>query len=215
MAKYYVYAHKNQEYGVFYVGKGSNNRLYKTYNRSDFWKRIVNKYGYEAIILDKSDDEKNCFDLEIKWIKHFKDIGQCAANFTLGGEGVRVHKRWWNEAISKSLKGKNKKHGKDSFSYKDFADEDLLKKLYIENNLSSVKIAKILNVSYTTVLSRLALYGIDLKEKGKKIVCLNDGLVFESITAASKHYGVYRENIRKVLSGKYKTTGNLTFIYKE
>lgn len=214
MKKYYVYAHKNKEYGVFYVGKGSNNRLFKTYNRSVFWKRIVAKYGYEAIILEECENEKDAFEKEIKWIKYFKELNQCVANFTLGGEGVQVEKRWWNEAISKALKGKNKRKGSESFSYKDFADEDLLKSLYIDKKMSSVEIAKLMNVSYTTVISRLNNYGIKIKPKGKKIICINDGTTHESITSAAKNYGLHRENIRKVLSGKYKTTGNLTFIYE-
>jgi hypothetical protein len=218
MNKYYVYAHKNNEYGVFYVGKGSNQRLYKTCNRSLFWKRITAKYGYEALILEECESEEIAFNMEIKWIKHFKDLGQCVANFTIGGDGVRVEKRWWNEAISNSLKGKHRRAGKESFSYKDFADEDLLKKLYVIEGKSSVEIAEMLNVSYGTVLTRLTTYGIQKRDSGikrKKIKCINDGIVYQSISDAAKKYGVFRENIRKVLSGKYKHTGNLKFIYEE
>lgn len=41
-----------------------------------------------------------------------------------------------------------------------------------------------------------------------------DNLVFDSMSDAAKYYGVYRENIRKVLRGIYKHTKNLKFKYE-
>ena len=215
MKKYYVYSHYNEKYGTFYVGKGSNERLFNTKNRSIFWNRIVKKYGFTASIIEECENEKTAFEMEIFWIAYFKKNGQCVANFTLGGEGVNVEKRWWGDKISKSLKGRKNPCGKENKSYKDFADEDLLRRLYVDDGLSSVKISKLLGVSCTTVLARLLSYGIKAKLKGKIIICVDDGIEHESITSAARHYGLHRENIRKVLSGKYKTTGNLKFIYKE
>ena len=215
MKKYYVYSHYNEKYGTFYVGKGSNERLFNTKNRSFFWNRIVKKYGFTASIIEECENEKTAFEREIFWIAYFKKNGQCVANFTLGGEGVNVEKRWWNDKISKSLKGIKRPCGKENKSYKDFADEDLLRRLYVNYGLSSVKISELLGVSCTTVCARLLSYGIKTKPKGKIIICVDDGIEHESIKSAARHYGLYRENIRKVLSGKYKTTGNLKFIYKE
>ena len=37
----------------------------------------------------------------------------------------------------------------------------------------------------------------------------------KSQSEAARELGVHRENIRKVLSGKYKTTGGYTFTKKE
>jgi hypothetical protein len=51
--KYYVYAHitltSNE---IFYVGKGMGKRCYNVKRRSKYWDRIVNKYGYDIIILE-------------------------------------------------------------------------------------------------------------------------------------------------------------------
>ena len=218
MRKYYVYAHSNEKFGTFYVGKGSGERLYKTANRSAFWKRIVKKYGYTVSILDDCLSEESAFERECHWIKHFKDAQQCVANFTLGGDGVRVEKRWWNEKISQALKGRKGKGGKESLSYKDFADDELLRRLYVTESRSVVYISELLGVSIPTVCARLRQFEIGVRpinERGKLIECISTGERFDSITAAAKHYGVFRENIRKVLAGKYKTTGGLSFKYSE
>jgi hypothetical protein len=218
MSKYYVYAHSNKEYGVFYVGKGSKDRLYKTGNRSLFWKRIANKYGYEAMIIEECETENDAFNREIYWISHYKSLGQCKANFSLGGDGVTVDKRWWGEKISKSLMGRKLPKGKDSKSYIDFIDENNLRMLYVGKNFSTVAIAKMFGVSITTVWERLKQYDIPIRTidtRGKKIVCTTTGEEFDSITDAARSLNVFRENIRKVLSGKYKSTGGLHFQFKE
>lgn len=218
MDKYYVYAHANEEYGVFYVGKGSGERLYKTGNRNKFWKNIVKKYGYEAKIIEECDTQEFAFAREIYWIAHYKSIGQCEANFSLGGDGVNVANRWWGDKISKSLIGKQSPKGKESKSYKDFIDENNLQDLYVDKNFSIVEISKMFGISPTTVWERLKQYQIPIKpidQRGKKIVCTTTGEEFDSITAAARSLNLFRENIRKVLSGKYKTTGGLHFKYRE
>lgn len=213
-SEYYVYAHSNEKYGVFYVGKGSGERLTVTGNRNEFWKRIVKKHGFSAEILVFCNDEEDSYNKECEYIKKYKDLGQCVANFTNGGDGVRVDKRWWNHKISASLKGKNTKSGKESKSYKDFCTKEELQDLYLIQNKSTTFIAKKFNVSIPTVYARLEEFGLSAK-CGKKIFCVEKNILFNSIAEAAKCLGVYRENIRKVLSGKYKHTGGFTFTYGE
>lgn len=218
MYKYYVYAHSNEKYGVFYVGKGSEKRLYQTGNRNAFWKRVVQKYGYTASILESCCTEEDSYKSEQKWIAHYKALDQCAANFTLGGDGVRVTKRWWGDKISKSMLGKQMPSGPNSKSYKDFATKETLQSLYSAQKLSVVAISKLFNVSATTVCGRLKYHSIAIRpilERGKCIICTTNGKEFNSITEAAKTLGLHRENVRKVLAGKYKTTGGLVFKYKE
>jgi hypothetical protein len=215
--KFYVYAHSNDEHGVFYVGKGQKKRLYTTTNRSLFWKRIVKKHGYTASILYETDDEDDAFKNEIAFIAKYKNLGQCIANMTLGGDGVRVEKRWWYEKVSKALTGMKRPKGSDSPSYKNFIDKDVLIDLYERQKMPALKIAKLFGVSVTTVITRLNQYGINIRtiyERGTPIQCSN-GKSYKSITEAAKDLKVHRENIRKVLQGKYKTTGGFTFYKKE
>lgn len=215
--KYYVYGHfKRGENNPFYIGKGCGNRAYATGNRSKFWKRIANKYGYEARILIENLSEEVAYQIEMEFIATYKSIGSCEANFTMGGDGVRVEKRWWYDKISASMKGRKRPSGKDSKSYKDKITKEQLYDLYVNKGMSSIKIGKLVGISYATVCTRLKQYGIKAKQKGKigvPIICVNDGKQFNSITDAAKHYNVYRENIRKVLKGIYKHTNKLKFIY--
>lgn len=214
--KYYVYAHKRKDTEtVFYIGKGSGNRAFFKSNRSLYWKRIVEKCGYDVIFLLENLTEDESYKAEITFIMAEKLKGNCEANFTNGGDGVRVTKRWWNNAISESLKGVKRPSGIKCKSYKDFATKEVLYHLYITQNKSSKEIEKLFNVTYATICARLKEYNIPLRKCGKKnikIKCLNDSKVFESINEAAKYYNVYRENIRKVLKGVYKHTNNKKFI---
>lgn len=216
MNLYYVYAHHTPDGRVFYVGKGCNGRQHQTGNRSVFWKRIVNKYGFRSFLLAKNLSEDEAYIQEIEWIDYYKRMGWCEANFTIGGDGVRVEKRWWNEAISKSLKGTARPKGKGSPSYRDVISEDELRDLYIGRGLSTIAIAERCGVSMTTVWTRLSACGIPIRRPGrnrKSIECINDGKVFQSMSEAARYYGVYRENVRKVLNGTYRHTGGKQFRY--
>lgn len=214
--KYYIYAHIRKDTNtIFYIGKGCSNRAYFKSNRSLFWKRIVEKHGYEVIFLLENLTEEEAYKAEVTFIMAEKLKGNCEANFTNGGDGVRVAKRWWNDAISKSLKGMKRAKGVNSKSYKDFADKETLYDLYVVQQKTSKEIELLYNVSYATVCSRLNQFNIPIRNAGKKTVkikCLNDGLVFNSINDAARYYDVYRENINKVLKGIYKHTNNLKFI---
>lgn len=218
MNKYYIYAHSTGTHGIFYIGKGSNKRLFTTGNRSEFWKRIVKKYGYTASIIEECQSEKDAFEREIYWIGHYKADGQCIANFSLGGDGVKVDQRWWGGAISKSLTGVERAKGIESKNYKDFLSKELLADMYTNYQMTTAEIGDLCGVTYTTVWSRLKTFGIPTRgneTKRKTVVCTTTGKEFESISKAAEETGVYRENLRKVLSGKYKSTGGMHFKYKE
>lgn len=217
MDKYYVYAHAKPDGEVFYVGKGCGNRLFTTGNRSAFWKRIVAKYEYTAILLEECLTESAAYEREVFWIGHYKKIGQCVANFTLGGDGVRVERRWWNHKIGAALKGKKYGRGNASKAYKDYISKEDLERMYVTDQMSSVAISKLCGFSYATVCARLKEYGIPTRSPGKAkrtIVCVSDGNQFSSISDAARFYKLKRELIGKVLNGRYKTTGGLVFSYK-
>jgi len=104
--------------------------------------------------------------------------------------------------------------GRDNKSFKHFCDDAILIEEY--KTLNTIQISKKYNVSVTTVWDRLKSLGVKLKKPGKKpvkIICKNNGEIFDSINAAARKFGVFRENIRKVLKNEYKHTNNLVFEY--
>jgi len=217
--KYYIYYHISERTGeIYYVGKGSGKRYLAFKRRGKLWDSFYRKHGCNAVIAFKNLSEKMAFKLEIKEIKRLKKINQCRANISNGGDGVTVDKRWWGENIRKSQIKRFKEtpmpKGKDNKTFKHFCDDANLIVEY--KTLNTIQISQKYNVSCTTVWSRLKSLGVKLKNPGKKpvrIICKNDGEVFDSINAAAKKYGVFRENIRKVLKNQYKHTNNLVFEY--
>jgi hypothetical protein len=211
---YYVYAHISKiTQEVFYIGKGSGNRAWQTGNRSQFWKNFTRKHGRTVELLHSGiEDEEEAFELEISAIAKHRAMGQCKVNVSNGGDGVRVQKRWWGKKISLSLMGKKRKSGEESHFFKSFASREQLDKDY--STMDSVAIARKYGVTATTVCHRLKLFGIKKRPAGRgrrKVKCTTDGKVFPSLAAAARHYGIFRENISKVLLGKYKHTGGKKF----
>ena len=48
---FYVYLHKKPNGQIFYVGKGKGYRATQKSNRNAYWKRVVDKYGYNVTIF--------------------------------------------------------------------------------------------------------------------------------------------------------------------
>lgn len=53
------------------------------------------------------------------------------------------------------------------------------------------------------------------REKVCKIVCVNDGRIFDTQTECANFYGLDTGNVNKVIMGKLKTTGGKVFKRKE
>lgn len=91
----YVYRHirldKNEP---FYIGIGTSeyyNRAYRHKNRSDLWKRIATKGGYEVEILMDNLSWEEAKEKEKEFIKLYGRIDKktgCLANMTDGGDGA-------------------------------------------------------------------------------------------------------------------------------
>ena len=91
--EFYTYAHTKPDGTVFYVGKGTHRRAWKTHRRNDHWKAIVKKYGgFSVEILSYWDKEQDAFLHEAFLIDCFKSMGLSLANKTSGGEGASGYK---------------------------------------------------------------------------------------------------------------------------
>lgn len=81
---FYVYAHYKKTTGeIFYIGKGSKNRVLSKSGRNQHWKNIVKKHGFTwKILKDGMTNDEACA-LEIKLIKKNKNK---LCNIAKGGE---------------------------------------------------------------------------------------------------------------------------------
>lgn len=86
---FYIYRWINAENNeVFYVGKGSRQRLTQLSHRNRLVKKYLeeNKNWYSEII-EYLEDEKEAFNKEDYWIKYYKNLGQATCNINKGGSG--------------------------------------------------------------------------------------------------------------------------------
>jgi hypothetical protein len=107
---YYVYQHiRLDTNAVFYVGKGSGERLKSKAHRNKHWHNVVNKAGYSQHIVFECEDEELAFFVEEEMIATLKDRGFKLTNQTNGGKGGisgYSHTEESRKKISQKLKGK-------------------------------------------------------------------------------------------------------------
>jgi hypothetical protein len=87
MNNFYVYGHfKPNEDIPFYVGKGTGRRAWQKNGRNEYWKNVVNKYGYEVKLLEENLTEEGAYERERELII---EIGlDKLTNILTGGEGM-------------------------------------------------------------------------------------------------------------------------------
>lgn len=109
--KFYIYVHRRADTGeVFYIGKGSGRRAWATQYRTEYWRRIRDKYGMVVEILQRFDSEDDAFRHEMALIAHHRALGVRICNITNGGEGAsgNVMPESARLAISRSKTGRKR-----------------------------------------------------------------------------------------------------------
>lgn len=91
---FYVYEHIRPDTNkVFYVGKGSGNRLNSKNNRNRYWNFVVEKSGgFLSRKLIETNDEEFILFVEIETIDLYKKRKIKLCNITNGGEGISGYK---------------------------------------------------------------------------------------------------------------------------
>jgi hypothetical protein len=85
---YYTYIHATPDGVVFYVGKGSDRRVYSMKDRSWEWYEEMQKHdGILMKIIRKFDTEQEAYDHEQELIKDYKAQGLKLVNKNDGGPG--------------------------------------------------------------------------------------------------------------------------------
>ncbi len=204
---HYTYLHSRASDGKpFYVGKGVRNRAWSHKNRNPHWQRTVAKHGVIVEILAKWPTEQEALDHEIFLIKCLKCIGHSLVNMTEGGQGKYGWKpspetrKLWSEQRSGALNHRYGKKGEMHHAFGRPLSEEHKKKLslalsgergsyYGRSHSESAKMA----------ISKKKT-GVALRSKWRKIMCIETGVVFDSIKLAaawasgdeSKHANIIR-----------------------
>jgi hypothetical protein len=125
---YYVYEHiRLDTNAIFYVGKGSNDRMYVKQHRNDYWNNVVNKAGgFTTKKLIETEDEQFAFFVESETIDLYKKRGIQLTNLTSGGEGGSNPSEETRQKMSESRSGeKNPRYSYNSLRQKRLRGEIL------------------------------------------------------------------------------------------
>jgi hypothetical protein len=106
---YMTYAHyRNDTNQIFYIGKGSGNRPFNTFNRSKYWKSVAEKHGYSIKILAQWNNENDAFVHEEFLISYFRNAGHPLVNSSSGGRGGStgaIRTQEFKDQVSARFKG--------------------------------------------------------------------------------------------------------------
>lgn len=87
--QFYTYMHTRlTDNKVFYIGKGTGPRAYKTTRRNAYWKNVVAKHGYRVDICARFATDAEALAHEVFLIACFRDLGTPLTNLTDGGDGA-------------------------------------------------------------------------------------------------------------------------------
>jgi group I intron endonuclease len=233
---FYVYMHIKETEGTpFYIGKGSKERAYSKHRRSEFWKSIVNKYGFDVIIIEDNLYEKDAFNLESYWIKRIgrRDLGLGPlVNFSDGGEGPSG--ATWKHSEETKIKLSKSKLGELNPMYGKYFSKEHREKLSKAGKGKVISEKQRLDISLRQQDGKAFWYGKELSENHKKKISEGvkgkliknppieqftlDGEFIREWTSA---YQVHKElnlnigNLTAVLKGKRKICGGFIFKYKK
>lgn len=101
---YYTYAHYTADKSrLFYIGKGTANRMHSRGSRSQYWHNIVAKHGLHVERLAFWETEADAFAHEKLLISCWQDLSHLC-NLTEGGEGCSGYQ--WTEEQKSHMRGK-------------------------------------------------------------------------------------------------------------
>ena len=230
---FYVYFHrKASDNSIFYVGKGKGRRAYWKNNRNKHWHNVVNKHGYIVEIYKDNLGETDAFNLEIEMIEKIGLDNLC--NYTTGGDGSSGAKRteefksmmrekmtgrvFSDETIKKMREAAKNKPRESRIKQ---AEKIRGRKLTEEHKRKISEAGKGRTISEES-RRKISEYHKGKKKKPeaveamaaskrKKVKCLNNGIVYDSMTAAAKDLGIRQGKISDVIRGVGKSVKGYKF----
>lgn len=211
MENYYVYFHrKASDNTVFYVGIGNQPKYKRAFlttknKRSDFWHRIVAKYGLVVEIKSKNLTKKKAIEIEKHFISYYGRMDNrtgCLCNMTNGGDGVCGY--------SPKTTNKGKKFKPLSKEHKEAIRKSNSGRVHTTEERKKISDAKKGTALSSAVKNKISKSM--LGKNGKKTINILSGEEFNSIEAAAKSVGLSGKSLRLKLSGRFKNNTNIRFI---
>lgn len=203
---YYVYTHYRPDKGVcFYVGKGKRRRAWNMHQRNPWHKAITSKLTSMGLCVDvriiqDNMSHEDALALEAATIAHYGKAN--LTNLADGGCGPKGSKRTPEQI-------ENIREARRLYPLSDEAKRRIGASSKLRKNRLGQK---------ASPETRASLREIGLKPENKKrffqythlgpmalskrVICVDDGNVFESVSAAAKHYGIKSGALSELCNGK-------------
>lgn len=219
---YFLYMHINKINNKKYIGIthqkspelrwGINGR---NYSSSPYFYQAILKYGwnnFEHIIIEEGLSKEQACQSEIDLIKKYNTQNKLFGyNILEGGNAPGIPKEIRNK-ISKRLKGNKNGLGKKCSEEKKQKISQAQKGRKLSEERKE-KLRKPKSISYPCSKEKRQKI-IEAKKDKKAIICIDNGIEYESIHECARQLGLFATSICKVLKGKKKSTGGFHFKYK-
>ena len=233
--EYYVYVHKRKDTNeVFYVGKGCGRRAFWKNGRNKHWHNVVNKCGYDVEIIKGCLTEEEAFELEKSTISYYGRKNLC--NYTDGGEGTsgskctdqqKQHLRevftgrvFSPETIKKMSIAATIRNANPEWQANRKAK--LIGRKHTEEHKEKIRLAGIGRKLDANARKKISDFHKGKKKKpeavkamaaskSKLVLCVNNGIVYESMREAARQLGLRSSHISAVANGKAHQTKGYVF----
>lgn len=186
--KHYVYRHYIDDI-TLYVGKGSGNRAYDKNNRSEAWNKELRNKDYKIEIVKHFATAKEAYEYEGYLTNHYKSIGQCKINVSIGAKTSEETK------IKMRLNHANVK-GENNPNFGKKASEETREKMAL------AKTGKNLSENTKDKISQTLKNNVDNKSR-RTTSMIKDGKVIKEFSSRREANDYIRNNFMKDKSFNY------------
>jgi group I intron endonuclease len=170
-----------------------------------YWNNIVNKHDYEIEILHDNITWEEAKDIERELIETIGRDNLC--NLTDGGDGVCG----WNPSEETRKEWSEQRKNKDYWTGRKHSDES--KKIMREKQIGKPPSNKGQKMTPEQV-EKLSKATIGRPSpRRKKVLCVNNGIIYESTEHAAKELELERTCVSKAASGVREHTKGFKFCY--
>lgn len=208
-----VYKITNNVNGKFYIGitgKGVMHRwrghVYSAKRKAKHGRfpAAIIKYGkdnFTVELLELYSNSEDCKNAEIRLIRDLKPH----YNVTAGGDGTTGHRL--SDEVKERLR--QRMLGRQLNLGRKWTDEQKARMSAKKKGCPAPRVTPLSKFTRSENLKRAS------KDRQKRIICLSDGNIYDSLVSASSAYNLNKGNVSAVCTGNRKSSGGMKFAYLE